>query len=64
VRYDGLMSTDPDEPHVHGPGCNHDHHPHARPEPARRTARPGRNDPCWCGSGDKYKKCHLRTDEA
>lgn len=25
---------------------------------------PGRNEPCWCGSGKKYKKCHLRTDEA
>jgi uncharacterized protein len=21
-------------------------------------AEPGRNDPCWCGSGKKYKKCH------
>jgi preprotein translocase subunit SecA len=20
----------------------------------------GRNDPCWCGSGQKYKKCHGR----
>ncbi len=20
--------------------------------------KPGRNDPCWCGSGNKYKKCH------
>ncbi|MGZ6270226.1 MAG: SEC-C metal-binding domain-containing protein [Candidatus Limnocylindrales bacterium] len=20
----------------------------------------GRNDPCWCGSGLKYKKCHGR----
>lgn len=20
---------------------------------------PGRNDPCWCGSERKYKKCHL-----
>ncbi|MCK9607465.1 MAG: SEC-C domain-containing protein [Methylomonas sp.] len=19
----------------------------------------GRNDPCWCGSGKKYKKCHI-----
>jgi len=18
----------------------------------------GRNDPCWCGSGRKYKRCH------
>ena len=22
--------------------------------------KPGRNDPCWCGSGRKYKKCHGR----
>ena len=21
--------------------------------------RIGRNDPCWCGSGKKYKKCHI-----
>ena len=20
--------------------------------------KPGRNDPCWCGSGKKYKRCH------
>jgi len=24
------------------------------------TAKLGRNDPCWCGSGKKYKKCHGR----
>ena len=24
---------------------------------------PGRNDECWCGSGKKYKKCHLNLDE-
>ena len=23
----------------------------------------GRNDPCHCGSGQKYKRCHLSTDE-
>ena len=22
----------------------------------------GRNDPCWCGSGLKYKKCHMARD--
>lgn len=22
----------------------------------------GRNDPCWCGSGKKYKKCHYGFD--
>ena len=23
----------------------------------------GRNQPCWCGSGIKYKKCHLEREE-
>jgi len=22
-----------------------------------------RNKECWCGSGKKYKKCHLQADE-
>ncbi len=30
---------------------------HLGPDP-RRTAKVGRNDPCPCGSGKKYKKCH------
>ncbi|WP_297135209.1 methionyl aminopeptidase [Terrisporobacter sp.] len=25
--------------------------------------RIGRNDNCWCGSGEKYKKCHMSFDE-
>ena len=25
--------------------------------PAKRV-KLGRNDPCWCGSGKKFKKCH------
>src|SRR5687768_361903 len=28
------------------------------------TLKIGRNDPCHCGSGKKYKKCHLAADEA
>jgi len=24
---------------------------------------PSRNDLCWCGSGIKYKRCHLEKDE-
>jgi len=28
---------------------------------ARRTKKVGRNDPCPCGSGKKYKKCCLRS---
>ena len=27
-------------------------------EPVHREPLPGRNDPCPCGSGKKYKKCH------
>jgi HEAT repeat protein len=29
---------------------------------AVREERPGRNEACWCGSGVKYKKCHLGED--
>jgi preprotein translocase subunit SecA len=32
-----------------------------KPEPIRnRGQRVGRNDPCPCGSGKKYKNCHMR----
>ncbi len=30
----------------------------AAPAPAPAAAKVGRNDPCPCGSGKKYKKCH------
>jgi preprotein translocase subunit SecA len=37
--------------------------PEATPQQADRDSQPtkkklGRNDPCWCGSGKKWKKCH------
>lgn len=35
----------------------------SRPERPKEVAL-GRNDLCWCGSGKKYKKCHLPKDEA
>jgi preprotein translocase subunit SecA len=31
--------------------------------PGTTKRKLGRNDPCWCGSGKKYKKCHLEADE-
>jgi len=52
-----------DHGHVHGPGCDHDHdhdhaHHHHKPTPyVRVEPKVGRNDPCVCGSGKKYKKC-------
>lgn len=60
----------PPHEHVHGPGCAHDHdhahdhahehaHEHAPLRPyVRDEPKIGRNDPCTCGSGKKYKKCH------
>ena len=31
----------------------------SKPETVRREEKKvGRNDPCYCGSGKKYKKCH------
>ena len=42
--------------HVHGPNCSHGHHSH---DPiVRAEAKVGRNDPCPCGSQQKFKKCH------
>jgi hypothetical protein len=32
------------------------------PQPARRASRVGRNDPCPCGSGRKFKRCCLGRD--
>ena len=29
-----------------------------RPVASTRHEKIGRNDPCWCGSGKKFKKCH------
>ncbi len=32
------------------------------PSPSSSKPSLGRNDPCWCGSGKKYKHCHMRQD--
>ena len=31
-------------------------------KPVIKQKKPGPNDPCWCGSGKKYKKCHMMED--
>jgi preprotein translocase subunit SecA len=38
--------------------------PRPAAQPARAMPRVGRNDPCPCGSGKKYKKCHMPADES
>ena len=45
--------------------------PHAAPpemlepkhEPVRKSHTPGRNELCHCGSGKKYKNCHMKQDQ-
>jgi preprotein translocase subunit SecA len=65
LQYSG--GTDEDQPSAYGGegyGVEADE-PHAAGGPTvveqRRVdehEQIGRNDPCWCGSGKKYKKCH------
>src|SRR4026209_391429 len=70
-------SAAPDHDHDHA-HADHDHDLDAPPRAAKKAAKSegaeakarerqgaaGRNDPCPCGSGKKYKKCHLAADEA
>lgn len=45
--------------HLHDAGLNEMHEPVAVLQPfAVPVAVPARNEPCWCGSGRKYKQCH------
>jgi hypothetical protein len=51
------------EGHDHAGHSHNGHvHPHEHAAPSAGAgmpqAKPGRNDPCPCGSGKKYKKCH------
>ena len=32
--------------------------PVAKPQPAKKEITTGRNEPCPCGSGKKFKNCH------
>jgi preprotein translocase subunit SecA len=50
-----IGGTEPIEPTA--PGGNGQNGPAAR-EPTRVGPKLGRNEPCWCGSGKKFKKCH------
>ncbi len=47
------------ESHVHEEGKGHEHPAHAEPQKpiVREEPKVGRNDPCSCGSGKKFKKC-------
>ena len=49
----------------HNPHGHHHHHHHGQQETIRRDQpKVGRNDPCPCSSGKKYKKCHGKAGAA
>ena len=46
---------------VKGQAVNPEESEQVKRQPARRAVNVGRNDPCTCGSGKKYKNCHGRN---
>jgi preprotein translocase subunit SecA len=56
----GSSTTMPPPPPRHaGPAPPRTGGDDAPVKPVRRDEpKIGRNDPCWCGSGKKFKKCH------
>jgi uncharacterized protein YecA (UPF0149 family) len=58
-----------DHSHDDACGCGHDHHHHGHHHAPvvtyqRGAPKVGRNDPCTCGSGKKYKKCCIEHERA
>lgn len=47
----------------HAPEVEEDEPPPNVREARRRMEQAGRNDPCPCGSGQKYKRCHWLEDQ-
>jgi preprotein translocase subunit SecA len=61
-RRRGLQATRPGVPGQRGsPPDRWQTQPRERGASGERSL--GRNDPCWCGSGRKYKNCHMREDK-
>jgi preprotein translocase subunit SecA len=52
----GFAPTSPGPSTSSSPGGAEQNRPHSAKAP--RGKKIGRNDPCWCGSGKKFKKCH------
>ncbi|MDR7433738.1 MAG: preprotein translocase subunit SecA [Armatimonadota bacterium] len=50
-------------PAARATGTNRDSAGPVRGAPTSAKRKIGRNDPCWCGSGKKYKKCHGRLEQ-
>jgi preprotein translocase subunit SecA len=66
VSYSGGGQDQPSalaEARASGSGVADDDEPYELPEPVQQRVlsedeQVGRNDPCWCGSGKKFKRCH------
>jgi preprotein translocase subunit SecA len=60
---DQMLSSHPEAPNALAPAPAQPAAPAAGPGPfIRRDRKVGRNDPCPCGSGKKYKNCHGRLE--
>ena len=57
------FSTAPAQGNLEGGQEYHDPSQSVKSEPVRVGPKVGRNDPCPCGSGKKYKACHGRDQE-
>jgi preprotein translocase subunit SecA len=57
----GLGGMAPPGPDVRRLATNRGDDEETKSKPVTAEDEPGRNDPCWCGSGKKYKKCHGRV---
>ena len=57
------FTTAPSQENVEGGNEYHDPSQGTKTEPVRVGPKVGRNDPCPCGSGKKYKACHGRDQE-
>ena len=51
-------STPPDSPPGSPPGSQGSESAGGDETFVRDQPKVGRNDPCWCGSGKKFKRCH------
>jgi preprotein translocase subunit SecA len=57
------FSTASSQENIEGGNEYHDPSQSTKPEPVRVGPKVGRNDPCPCGSGKKFKSCHGREQE-
>ena len=57
------FSSSPVQGTVEGRNEYHDPSPSVKSEPVKVGPKVGRNDPCPCGSGKKYKACHGKEQE-